>query len=172
MQQPSAINRLPRRILPGVALFCTLFSLFSTPGHSALAKERLVTETMQADLQPQLLLALVDTPKFLVIAPVPSADTGEKREEEEGKISPFFGSDQALTFQSPPERPAIASNDEITLERPEFTAGVHVNMGSLKFNLGYTLPSSQLDNFVRPLGVDLDAGADIKRFSLAVKVPF
>lgn len=123
------------------------------------------------DFQPKLLLALATTPKYLVIEPTPTTEA-EGTGQKEGTITPFFGHNQALTDQSTPERPAIASHDEVALKRPEFTAGVHVNMGSVKFNLGYTLPSSQVDTFVRPLGVELNSGADIKRFSLGVKIPF
>lgn len=120
------------------------------------------------EFQPAFLLALADPPDFLAIAPA-----GKEPKKEEGTaITPFIGTNQALTLLPTPERPAIAASDTVSLERPEVTAGVNVDLGTFKFDLGYTLPSSQVDNFVRPLGVDLEPGADSKRFSLGVKIPF
>ena len=122
------------------------------------------------DVPPPLLIAMADPPDFL--APAPTCNKEREGKEQEGAITPFIGTRQVLTLLPTPERPAIASNDGGPLERPEVMAGVDVDLGSAEFNLGYTLPSTQVDNFVRPFGVDLEPGSDSKCISLGVKVPF
>lgn len=112
----------------------------------------------------------LETPEFLAPAPTAEADPGEN--ESATSVTPFIGPDQAISHQSTPERPAITASDEVPLERPEVTAGIKVDLGTVKFNLGYTLPSGQVDEFVRPLGVEFQSGAASKRFSLGVKIPF
>lgn len=171
MQQTPTLYRLQKRIFPGLALIFFLFMLFPASGHSAFARESEATAETLEDFQPKLHVALANTPKYLVVEAAPIAGPEEK-EQEAGTITPFFGCDEALTSPPTPERPAIAANDLLSLENPEFTAGVHVDMGSVKFNLGYTLPSSKVDNFVRPFGVEREPGNDDKRFSLGVLVPF
>lgn len=115
---------------------------------------------------------MAEPPAFL--APAPADKEAEKEEEKEkgAAVTPFIGTGQAFTLLPTPERPAIVASDEIAKERPEVTAGVNVNLGAVKFNLGYTLPSGPVDEFVRPLGVDLAPGPEGKRFSLGVKIPF
>ena len=134
---------------------------------SSVSAGEFVTPAARTD---DALIAVADPPEFL--APAPSCKKAEGGKGAEGAISPFIGTDQVLTLLPTPERPAIATSDEVTPERPEVTAGVKVDLGSVKFNLGYTLPASKVDNFVRPLGVDLEPGPEGKCFSLGVKVPF
>ena len=122
------------------------------------------------DFSPSLFNAAGDSPDFLAPAPGSEEAADESRRGE--TILPFIGSNPALTLFSTPERPAITASDPLNLERPEVTAGVHVDLGNVKFNLGYTLPAEQVDEFVRPLGVELEPGRDGKRFSLGVKIPF
>lgn len=122
------------------------------------------------DFSPSLLDDGGASPDFLAPAPSSAATTNENRREE--TIIPFIGSNPALTLLPTPERPAITASDTLNLERPEVTAGIHVDLGSVKFNLGYTLPAEQVDEFIRPLGVELEPGREGKRFSLGVKIPF
>lgn len=122
------------------------------------------------DYSPSLYDAAGASPEFLAPAPGSEETADENRREE--TIIPFIGSNPALTLLPPPERPAIAASDTLNLERPEVTAGIHVDFGGVKFNLGYTLPAEQVDEFVRPFGVELEPGRDGKRFSLGVEIPF
>lgn len=122
------------------------------------------------DFSPSLFYAAGDSPDFL--APAPGSEETADGSRRGETILPFIGSNPALTLLPPPERPAIAASDTLNLERPKVTAGIHVDLGNVKFNLGYTLPAEQVDEFVRPLGVELEPGRDGKRFSLGVKIPF
>ena len=156
MQLSSSKRNPPGRVGAGLLLLVAL-AAFSPP---ALARQ---------DPLPPLLIAMADSPDFLAPAPTCKKELGEKGKE--GTITPFIGTRQVLTLLPTPERPAIAS-DVVPLGRPEVTAGVDVDLGTMKFNLGYTLPSSKVDNLVRPFGVDLDPGSDSKCISLGVKIPF
>ena len=109
---------------------------------------------------------------FIAILLLSAACNKEREEEKEGAITPFIGTRQVLTLLPTPERPGIAASDGVPPERPEVTAGVDVDLGRVEFNLGYTLPSAQVGEFVRPFGVDLESGSDSKCISLGVKVPF
>ena len=122
------------------------------------------------DFSPSLINAAGDTPDFLAPGPNRQGTTDDNRRGE--AIVPFIGSNQALTLLPTPERPAITASDTLNLERTEVTAGIHIDLGSVKFNLCYTLPAEQVDEFVRPFGVELEQGRDDERFSLGVKIPF
>lgn len=122
------------------------------------------------DFSPSLFDAADAPPDFL--APAPDSEAATEASGREETIIPFIGSNPALTLLPPPERPTITSSDTLNLDRPEVTAGIHVDLGSVKFNLGYTLPAEQVDEFVRPFGVELEPGREGKRFSLGVKIPF
>jgi len=172
MQQRRSAKNLRQRTLSCLVLLVTLGILAPGLLPRVWADEMVAAPTVQKELQPLFLLALADAPDFL--APPPREVTPEK-EKEKGKetaITPFIGTSQALTLLPTPERPAIAASDVPVLDRSEVTAGVNVNLGTIKFNLGYTLPSGQVDEFVRPFGVELEPGKDVKRFSLGVKIPF
>lgn len=107
-----------------------------------------------------------------LLPPQPAPDAERPDPEAAPLISPFLGSDRALAPLNPPERPAIAANDPFAPLSPDVTAGVSVDLGSINVNLGYTLPSKQLGDFVRPLGLTLDPQDDCKRFSVGVDIPF
>ncbi|MDO9081402.1 MAG: hypothetical protein Q7U44_11430, partial [Desulfuromonadales bacterium] len=92
--------------------------------------------------------------------------------KSEGGITPFIDTSQAPSVLPTLERPAIAPRDVASLERAEVTAGVDVDLGTIKLNLGYTLPSDQVDELVRPFGLDLEPGSEGKCFKLGVQVPF
>ncbi|PKN11603.1 MAG: hypothetical protein CVU69_11500 [Deltaproteobacteria bacterium HGW-Deltaproteobacteria-4] len=124
----------------------------------------------QQDFQPRLVIAMVDPPAFL--APLPCQKGMVTKEKSAGAITPFIDTGQVPSLQSPLERPAIAADDVGPLERTEVTAGVDINLGTVKFNLGYTLPSDQVDELVRPFGVDIEPGSEGKCFKLGVQVPF
>lgn len=94
------------------------------------------------------------------------------KKKSEGAITPFIDTSQVPSLLPPLERPAIAASDVAPLERAEVTAGVDVDLGTVKFNLGYTLPSDQVDELVRPFGLDLEPGNEGKCFRLGVQVPF
>jgi hypothetical protein len=148
-----------------------VFTLVSCLGAAVFAKEAVTLPVARQTLQTPFLVAMADFPDFLAPAPTCKKEPqGEKGKE--GGITPFIGTSQSLTLLPTPQRPAIAASDVPSLERPEVTAGVNVDLGKVKFNLGYTLPSEQVDEFIRPFGVDLESGSDGKCFSLGVKVPF
>lgn len=164
MQRSSAAKNPLRRITAGLS-FVLLLSAAIAP---APAQSGAICLSMPDCARKRLSLT---TPEFLA----PATATGEKNggeDETAASVTPFIGPDQTLARLPTPERPAVSASDEIPLERPEVTAGIKVDLGTVKFNLGYTLPSGQVDDFVRPLGVDLQPGGDSKRFSLGVKIPF
>ena len=166
MQQYSPKKNPWSRIGVGLNLVLCL-GIFISP---AFAREEVTIPVASPDFPPPLLIAMADPPDFLSCA-----RTGKEALEkkgEEGVITPFIGTSQTLTLLPTPERPAIAASDAISSERPEVTAGVNVDLGAVEFDLGYTLPSSKVDNFIRPFGFDLEPGTDCKRFSLGVKIPF
>jgi len=164
MQQSSAkVNHLSR-IGAGLVLVLCL-AAFIPP---AFARQSETIPAAWPDFPPPLLIAMADPPDFL--APAPTCNKEQEGKGKEGAITPFIGTRQVLTLL--PTRPAITASDAIALERQEVTAGVDVDLGTVEFNLGYTLPSSKVDNFVRPFGVDLEPGSDSKCISLGVKVPF
>lgn len=154
------------------SVFMSLLVLLHLTGSSALAKKTKELTPASIDYhQPLILLAVAEPPDFL------KNESSQTSDEDAAKgadvaITPFIGPDQALTTQPTPERPAISINETVSLDRPEVTAGVNVDLGTFNFNLGYTLPAKQVDSFVRPLGVNLEPGTDVKRFSLGVKIPF
>jgi len=164
-----------RQFLPKKQRLCSIsaglaFVLCLGPFISpAFARQPLTRGAARPDLPPPLLIAMADPPAFL--APAPSCKNIEEKKEE-GAITPFIGTNHALTLRPTPERPAIVAREAVVPERPEVTAGVNVDLGTVKFNLGYTLPSHQVDEIVQPLGVDLAPGPDGKCFSLGVKIPF
>lgn len=137
---------------------------------AAFAHGAVTLPVVRREISPPFLIAMADPPDFLASAPTCEKEQGEKGKE--GAITPFIGTRQVLTLLPTPERPTIAASDVVPPERPEVTAGVDVDLGTVEFNLGYTLPSSKVDNFVRPFGVDLEPGSEGKCFSLGVKVPF
>ena len=163
--QLSSLKKNPlRRVGVGVALLVVL-AMFISP---AFAEEAMTMAAAQEELAKPL---LADPPAFL--APAPSCKKAEDGKGEEGAITPFIGTNNhALTLLPTPERPAIVAREGVLPERPEVTAGVNVDLGTVKFNLGYTLPSHQVDEIVQPLGVDHAPGPDGKCFSLGVKIPF
>lgn len=162
--QLSSLKKNPlRRVGVGVALLVVLATFISP----AFAEEGMTLAAAQEDLAKPLLAA---PPAFL--APAPSCKKAEGKKGEEGAVTPFIGTNHALTLLPTPERPAIAAREGVVPGRPEVTAGVNVDLGTVKFNLGYTLPSHQVDEIVQPLGVDLAPGPDGKCFSLGVKIPF
>jgi hypothetical protein len=166
MQQSSAKKNLLCRIgasLPLVLFLCTSIS-------PAFAYDPVLTPPVQQDFLPRLVIVMADPPAFL--APLPCRTVAVTEKKSEGTITPFIDTSQAPSLLSPLERPAIAANDVGPLERAEVTAGVDVDLGTVKFNLGYTLPSDQVDELVRPFGVDLDPGSGGKCFKLGVKFPF
>ncbi|MBE0503589.1 MAG: hypothetical protein IBX46_05600 [Desulfuromonadales bacterium] len=124
----------------------------------------------RSDFSPSLFDDVDASPDFL--APVSGSEAATDGTRREETIIPFIGSNPALTLLPTPERPTISASDILNLERPEVTAGIHVDLGRVKFNLGYTLPAEQVDEFVRPLGVELEPGREGKGFSLGVKIPF
>lgn len=141
-----------------------------------VAKEQKVKKAAEVPEVPRLTLTTTILPvicayppEFLCPAPTGNRakDPGSKKEDVE--IAPFISADQALHPLPAPERP---SSDRPFLDRPDVTAGVKIDTGAFKLDLGYTLPSGQIDELVRPLGVDLQPGPDVKRFSLGVKIPF
>jgi hypothetical protein len=159
-------KKLLNRINAGLALVLCL-GTFISPAYSEEAGTLMAT---RPDFPPPFLIAMADPPDFL--APAPTSQEIQEEKETEGAITPFIGTSHSLTLLPTPERPSIAASDVISRERPEITAGVDVDLGTVKFNLGYTLPPNQVDEFVRPLGVDLEPGSDDQRFSLGVKIPF
>jgi len=168
MQQFSPTKNLLNKIGAGFVLLVAL----ATVNSPALAQDPLVIASEWQDFPPTLLLAMIDPPDFLAPAPTGKGEEEERESAGGAAIIPFIGTNKGLTLLPIPERPAIAARDVIPLDRPEVTAGVNVDLGAVNFNLGYTLPSSQVDEFIRPLGVDLEPGTDVKRFSLGVKIPF
>ena len=169
MQQSSQKKHHLSRISTSLTLIVTLCMLTLLSDHEAWALEIDTAQiTMEEISPPLILLAMAAPPDFLA---TPSTCKVQEREKGKG-ITPFIGTNRALTLLPPPERPAIAASDLTTLARPEVTAGVNVNLGALNFNLGYTVPASKVDNFVRPFGVDLESGSEGKCLSLDVKIPF
>lgn len=166
MRQYSSKKNHLNRFSVGLALVLGLGTLIPP----VFAGEPALILPERPDFSPSLFDAADASPEFLAPAPNSDAATDENRREE--TIIPFIGANPALTLLPPPERPAITASDTLNLERPEVTAGIHVDLGRVKFNLGYTLPAEQVDEFVRPFGVDLEPGRDGKRFSLGVKIPF
>jgi hypothetical protein len=166
MRQDSSKKNPLNGISIGLAVVLGL-SLLIPP---AFAGEPELIMPERPDFSPSLLDDGGASPDFL--APIPSSDATTHENRREETITPFFGANPALTLLPTPERPAISASDTLNLERPEVTAGIHVDLGSVKFNLGYTLPAEQVDEFVRPFGVELEPGRDDKRFSLGVKIPF
>jgi len=166
MQQSSPIKNSLSNFSAGLLLVLCL-AIFIPP---AFARQPETIPVAWQDFPPPILIAMTDPPDFL--APAPTRGEGQQGKERGGAITPFFGTSQTLTLLPTPERPAIAARDVVSLERPEVTAGVDVDLGTVKFNLGYTLPSDQVDEFVRPLGVELEPGEEGKRFSLGVEIPF
>ena len=166
MQQYSPKKNSLSRIGAGL-VFVLCLATFIPP---AFARQPETIPVACPDFLPPLFIAMADPPDFL--APAPSNKKTVEEKEREAAITPFIGTSQTLTLHPTPERPAIAASDATALERPEVTAGVDVDLGTVAFNLGYTLPSSKVDNFVRPFGVELEPGEDGKCFSLGVKVPF
>ncbi len=164
MQQLSAIKNLLCRI--GASLVFCLGTLISP----AFAYDPVLTPPVQQDFQPRLVIVMVDPPAFL--APLPCQEGVVTKGKSEGPITPFIDTGQVPSLLPPLERPAIAASDVGPLERAEVTAGVDVDLGTVKFNLGYTLPSDQVDELVRPFGVDLEPGSEGKCFRLGVQVPF
>lgn len=181
MRKSSNNWRLASRI--GVGLLVILFLCPLNPYASSTAwaakkvtKEQKVKKVAEVKEVPRLTLTTTslpvictNPPEFLCPAPTgnKSKEPGVKKEEVE--IAPFISADQALPPLPSPERP---SSDRPFLDRPDVTAGVKIDTGAFKLDLGYTLPSGQVDELVRPLGVDLQPGPDVKRFSLGVKIPF
>lgn len=165
MQQSSLKKYSLNRIGAGW-VFVLCLALFIPP---AYARQPETIPVAGPDVPPPRLITMADPPDFLV---APTCNKEQEEKGQEGAITPFIGTRQVLTLLPTPERPAIAASDGVPLERPEVTAGVDVDLGSVEFNLGYTLPSSKVDNFVRPFGVDLDPGSDSKCISLGVKIPF
>jgi hypothetical protein len=166
MQQSSPKKNFLSRIGAGW-IFVLCLAIFVPP---AYARQPETIPVAWPDVPPPLLIAMADPPDFLAPAPTCDKELGEK--EKAGAVTPFIGTRQVLTLLPTPERPGIATSDGVPLERPEVTAGVDVDLGRVEFNLGYTLPSTQVDEFVRPFGVDLEPGSDSKCISLGVKVPF
>ena len=166
MQQSSLKKNSLNRIGAGW-VFVLCLATFIPP---AYARQPETIPVAWPDVPPPLLIAMADPPDFLATAP--TCNKEQEGKGQEGAITPFIGTRQVLTLLPTPERPTIAASDGVPLERPEVTAGVDVDLGSVEFNLGYTLPSSKVDNFVRPFGVDLDPGSDSKCISLGVKIPF
>ena len=166
MQQYSPKKNSLSRIGAGLVLILCL-ATFIPP---AYARQPETIPAASPDVPPPLLIAMADPPDFL--APAPTCNKEQEGKEKEGAITPFIGTRQVLSLLPTPERPAIAVSDGVTLERPEVTAGGDVDLGTVEFNLGYTLPSSKVDNFVRPFGVDLEPGSDSKCISLGVTIPF
>jgi hypothetical protein len=163
MQQSSP----KKNLLCSINLGLTLVLCLSTFIPPAFAREPVTILAARQNFPPPLLSAMADPPDFLAPAPTCKKRQGEK----EGAITPFIGTRQVLTLLPTPERPAIVS-DVVPQERPEVMAGVDVDLGSVEFNLGYTLPSNKIDNIVSPFGVDLEPGSEGNCFSLGVKVPF
>lgn len=166
MQQSSPIKHSLSSISAGLVLMLSL-ACFPPP---AFARQPVTTPAAWPNVPPPLLIAMADPPDFL--APAPTCNKEQEEKEKEGAITPFIGTRQVLTLLPTPERPTIAASDGVPPERPEVTAGVDVDLGTVEFNLGYTLPSTQVDEFVRPFGVELEPGSDSKCISLGVKVPF
>lgn len=164
-QSPLKQNSLKRIGAGWVFVLC--LASFIPP---AFARQPETTPAAWPDVPPPLLITMTAPPDFLAAAPTCNKEQEEK--EPEGAITPFIGTRQVLTLLPAPERPAIAASEGVPLERPEVTAGVDVDLGAVEFNLGYTLPSTQIDEFIRPFGVDLAPGSDSKCISLGVKVPF
>lgn len=164
MQQLSAIKNLLCRI--GASLVLCLGTLISP----AFAYDPVLIPPVQQDLQPKLVIAMADPPAFL--APLPCREGLLTKKKSEGAITPFIDTSQVISLLPPLERPAIAARDVAPLERAEVTAGVDVDLGTIKFNLGYTLPSDQVDELIRPFGLDLEPGSEGKCFRLGVQVPF
>ena len=125
---------------------------------------------VQEDFQPKLDMAIAAPPAFLT--PLPCQEGMVTTKKSEGGITPFIDTSQAPSVLPALERPAIAPRDVASLERAEVTAGVDVDFGTIKLNLGYTLPSDQVDELVRPFGLDLEPGSEGKCFKLGVQVPF
>lgn len=166
MQQHSPKKHSMSSIGAGLVLVLSL-AIFIPP---AYARQPASTPAAWPEVPRPLLIAMADPPDFL--APAPTCNKEQEEKEKEGAITPFIGTRQVLSLLPTPERPAIAASDGVPLERPEVTAGVDVDLGTVEFNLGYTLPSTQVDEFIRPFGVDLEPGSDSKCISLGVKVPF
>jgi hypothetical protein len=166
MQQYSPKKNFLSRIGAGLVFLLCLAT--SIPPAFALPPETIPVAC--PDFSPPIFIAMAAPPDFL--APAPSNRKMLTEKEREAAITPFIGTSQTLTLLPTPERPAIAASDAVSWERPEVTAGVDVDLGTVKFNLGYTLPSAQVDEFIRPFGVDLEPGEDGKCFSLGVEIPF
>ena len=164
MQQLTAKKNLLCRI--GATLVLCLGTLISP----VFAYDPVLIPPVQPDFQPKLVIAIADPPPFL--APLPCHEGIVTTKKSEGGITPFIDTSQVPTLLPPLERPAIAASDVASLERAEVTAGVDVDLGTIKFNLGYTLPSDQVDELVRPFGLDLEPGNEGECFKLGVQVPF
>ncbi|MDZ4184392.1 MAG: hypothetical protein U1D97_05355 [Desulfuromonadales bacterium] len=164
MQQLSVKKKLLCRI--GASFFLCL-GILTSP---VLAYDPVLTPPVHEDFQPKLVIVLADPPAFL--APLPIREGVVTKKKSEGAITPFIDTSQAPSVLPALERPAIAASDVASLERAAVTAGVDVDLGTIKFNLGYTLPSDQVDELVRPFGLDLEPGSDGKYFKLGVQVPF
>jgi hypothetical protein len=167
MQQLSAKkNRLCRIGAPLLFLGLCLASFVSP----VFAYDPVLTPPVQQDFQPRFGIVMADPPAFL--SPQPCQEGMVAKKKSEGAITPFIDTSQVPSLLPPLERPAIAASDVAPLERAEVTAGVDVDLGTVKFNLGYTLPSDQVDELVRPFGLDLEPGNEGKCFRLGVQVPF
>ena len=162
MQQLLAKKKLLRKIGGVFLIFGTLIS-------SVLAHDPVLPPNLQ-DIQPKLVIAIAAPPDFL--APLPCQTGMVTKKKSQGGITPFIDASQAPTLLSPLERPAITAGDVASWDRAEVTAGVDVDLGKVKFNLGYTLPSHQVDELVSPFGLDLEPGNEGKCFMLGVQVPF
>lgn len=163
MEWSSSTKRPRRRITAGV-IFVLLISVGLFPGP---VRGGSICLSMPECAQERLSL---ESPEYLAPTPPPEEKSGESAATT--PVIPFIGSNPALTLLPLPQRPAITASDTLPGELPEVTAGIKVDLGTVKFNLGYTLPSGQVDDFVRPIGVELKPGEDSKRFSLGVKIPF
>ena len=166
MQQYSPKKHSLSRIGAGLVLVLCLATFISP----AFARQPETIPAACPDFSPPIFIAMAEPPDFL--APAPTCNKEQEGKEKEGAITPFIGTSQTLTLLPTPDRPAITASDVDSQERPEVTAGVDVDLGTVKFNLGYTLPSAQVDEFIRPFGVDLEPGEDGKCFSLGVEIPF
>lgn len=168
MQQWTTKCDIQRRVFRLTLLTVALCVTFSASAPLVWAKKAEMSLTNTEDFSSPRLTTFLPPLDELAV----TLNEQEPERIEMMAIIPFISTDCVVTPQRTPERPTIAANDVGLQERPDVTAGVNVDLGNCKLNFGYTLPSSQIDSFIRPLGVNLDSGANFKRFSLGVKVPF
>lgn len=113
--------------------------------------------------------------QFLELTQPPPAvsEASPTKQRSRTTILPFVGKDPNLAIPALPERPAIAAADPLIMPLEQVVAGfTYCQDNRFFFNLGYSLPTTPLQEYAQPFGFSLTDEADVKQISIGIDIAF